>query len=75
MEVPRLGVELELQRPAYATAHGNARSGIQPKSSWILVGFVTVELQWNAHVFLFFFLLFFWLCLWHVEIPGARDQN
>ena len=26
MEVPRLGVELELQLPGYTTAHGNARS-------------------------------------------------
>ena len=26
MEVPRLGVELELQLPAYITAHGNAGS-------------------------------------------------
>ena len=63
MDVPRLGVELELQLPAYATAiamsdpsrlchyttaHGNdgslthcARPGIEPVSSWVLVGFVT----------------------------------
>ena len=26
MEVPRLGVKLELQLPAYTTAHGNAGS-------------------------------------------------
>ena len=44
MEVPSPGVELELQLPAYTTAHGNARSfthwgrpGIKPESSWILV--------------------------------------
>ena len=65
MEVPRLGVELELQLPAYTTAiatampdlshvrdyttaHGNARSlthgarsGIEPTTSWFLVGFVS----------------------------------
>ena len=66
MEVPRLGVELELQLPAYATAtatwlqpayttvHGNAgslthyvRPGIEPASSWILVGFISAEPQWE----------------------------
>ena len=62
MEVPRLGVKLEPQRPAtpqpqqcgiwatpgtYTTAHSKAgtltngvRPGIEPASSWILVGFV-----------------------------------
>ena len=64
MEVPRLGVESELQLLVYTTAtatphrvqaksatcttaHGNARSltprgkpGIEPSSSWILVGFL-----------------------------------
>ena len=77
MEVPRLGVESELQLPAYATAtatpdlatsvicttaHGNARSltyssrrGIEPMSSWILLGFITTEPQWKL---LSFFLIF-----------------
>jgi len=63
MEVPRLGVELELHLLAYTkpqqhetpvvsatytTAHSNAgplthwaRPGIEPVSSWILVGFLT----------------------------------
>ena len=48
MQVPRLGVELEQQLPAYTTARGNARSlnhwtmpGMEPASLWILVGFVT----------------------------------
>ena len=48
MEVPRLGAELELQLLAYATAENNARSptqwarpGMEPASSWILVGFVS----------------------------------
>ena len=67
MEVSRLGVQSELQLPAYATAtamqiravsvtyttaHGNARSsthrvrpGMEPTSSWILVGFITVAPQ------------------------------
>ena len=76
MEVPKLGVKLELELLAYAyttampepsqvcdlhheaksviytMAHSNARSlthwlrlGIKPSSSWILVGFVTTELQ------------------------------
>ena len=46
MEVPRLGVESELQLPAYTIACGNARSlthcarpGIEPTSSWTYVGF------------------------------------
>ena len=68
-EVPRLGVKLELQLPAYATArrtrdpsqvcdihHSSwqcwslthwARPGIKPASLWILVGFITTELQWE----------------------------
>ena len=65
--ISRLGVELELQLPAYTaaiampdpavsatytTAHGNTGSlthwvgpGIEPESPWILVGFITAELQ------------------------------
>ena len=48
MEVPRLQIKSELQLQAYAAAHHNAEScwvhwvrpGIEPASSWILVGFV-----------------------------------
>ena len=62
MEVPRLGVDLKLQLPAYTTATANTRSEphlwptsqltampdpqplsearIEPKSSWILAGFI-----------------------------------
>ena len=54
MKVSQLGVESELQLPAYTTAHGNARFltrwtrlGIEPTSSWILVGFVTTEPWWE----------------------------
>ena len=72
MEVPRLGIKLELQLPAYTTAtatwdlsciydlhHSSqqcqilnslseaARPGIEPTSSWILVGFVSTEPQWE----------------------------
>ena len=50
MEVPRLGVEWELQLLAYTTAHGNAGSfthwvtpGIESTFSWILVKFITTE--------------------------------
>jgi len=70
MEVPRLGVKLELQLPAYTTPTAvqpapqlmvtNTRSlthwakpGIKPKSSWILVGFVTIELQWELPIVFF----------------------
>ena len=47
MEVPRLGVESELQLPAYTAAHGNTRSlaRIEPVPSWIPAGFVTTEPQ------------------------------
>ena len=61
MEVPRLGVQSELQLPAFATAtqdsscvcdlhhsHSNVRSlahlvrsGMEPTTSWFLVGFVS----------------------------------
>ena len=71
MEVPRLGVESDLQllvyitatamgggfwamSATYTTAHGNPRSlthwvrpGIKPATSWILVGFITTEPQWE----------------------------
>ena len=50
MEVPRLGVELELYMTAYTTATAMqdlsymwellSKSGLEPASSWILVGFV-----------------------------------
>ena len=55
MEVPRVGVKMELQLPAYTTAHGNtgslnhwSRLGIKLKFSWILVGFLTTEPQWET---------------------------
>ena len=45
----------DLSRSAtYTTAHGKAgsltqclRPGIKPTSSWILVGFITTEAQWE----------------------------
>ena len=60
MEVPRLGVRSELQllvyttaaSATYTTAHGNTRSlthwarpGMEPTSSWILVGFISAVPQ------------------------------
>ena len=52
MEIPRLGVKLELQLPAYTRAHSSTislthwpRPGIKPTSSWLLVSFVTAKLQ------------------------------
>ena len=52
MEVPRLRVQWELQLLTYTAAHANARNlthwvrlGIEPLSSWILVGFVSAEPQ------------------------------
>ena len=41
MEVPRLGVDSELQLPAYTTV----RPGIKPASSWILARFIITEPQ------------------------------
>ena len=55
MEVPRLGVQSELQWLAYTTAHGNARSlthqarpGIKLETSWFLVGFVPAAPRGNS---------------------------
>ena len=48
MEVPKVGVKLELQLPAYITATAMpdpycVRPGIEPVSSWVLVEFITTE--------------------------------
>ena len=50
IEVPRLGVQLELQLSTYTIAHGNARvlirwtrPGIEPVSSWVLLRFICAE--------------------------------
>ena len=63
-EIPRLGVKVELQLPVYITAHGNSGSlthwvgpGIEPASSWILVSFISAELQWELLLYIFFFKL------------------
>ena len=69
MEIPRLGLELELQLLAYVTAHGNARSlihwarpGIKPTFSWLLVRFVSTVPQQELSIF-FFKLPFYIICL------------
>ena len=57
IEVPRLGVKSELQLLVYLHhSHSNvgllthwAKPGIEPASSWILVGFVSAEPQQNFH--------------------------
>ena len=81
MEVPRLGVKLQLQLPAYATATATqnpsrvcdrvwARPGIKLESSWILVGFATAESQQELLVFFWFVWSgFFWLP-WACGISG-----
>ena len=65
MEVPRLGIQSELQLPTYTTAHSNAGSlahwegpGIQPVPSWILVRLVTAEPPWGTSYFSVFSLAF-----------------
>ena len=50
MEVPRLGVELEIQLPAYTTATATPDpSGVCElhQSSWILGVFITAEPLWE----------------------------
>ena len=60
MEVPRLGVESELQLPTYTTAiampdlsricdlhHSSWQRQILLVSLWILVGFATTEPRWE----------------------------
>ena len=51
MDIPRLGVKAEPRLPAYITATATlsealthwVRPGIEPVSSWILLGFITAE--------------------------------
>ena len=50
----------------YTTAHGNARSltqcmrpGIEPTSSWILIGFITAEPQQELPLCVLYFILIF----------------
>ena len=96
--VPRLGVNFELQLPAYTAtaipdpshistytiAHSNTgslthwgRPGIEPVSSWILVGFITIEPQQEfpgfllnmAHFPNFCYSNFLWLWDCQPEAP------
>ena len=76
-------------QPTYITGHGNAGSltlwaspGIQPASSWILVGVVTAELQQKLQnkfltVFLnqVFFLLFAAKCKLPLEQRRVSNKN
>ena len=107
MEIPRLGVELELQLQAYtaATATPNwsricdlhhiswqywilnplIRPGVEPMSSWILVGFISAVPQWELLCFLinintgisFNFLSFVFLGshLQHMEVPRLEVES
>ena len=71
----------------YTTAHGNARSlthgarpGIEPKSSWLLAGFITTKPWWEllccASLFesLFFFLSLFRAASTEYGGSWARSQ-
>ena len=53
MEVPRVGVESELQLSAYTTATAS--------SSWILVGFVAIVPQWELPNGFLNFIIFLYL--------------
>ena len=84
MEVPRLGVKLELQLPAYVTATATwgpnclwwqrritnhwARPGIQPASSWTLVRFVSAVPQWELPIYTFSLVRCFLRFFAHVQI-------
>ena len=66
MEVPRLGVESELQLLAYTTAYHNTgslthrvRPGIEHTSSWMLVRFIPAEPQWELLWHLFCMVVFY----------------
>ena len=58
MEVPKLGVELKLQLPPYATATATpdpqpterGQGSSKPESSWVLVGFSTLSHSGNSKV-------------------------
>ena len=56
MAFPRVGVQSELQLPAYATAMQDlsrvahrVRPGIEPATSWFLVGFISAVPQQELH--------------------------
>ena len=73
MEVPRLGVELELQLLATATATPDLwptewGPRIKPASSWILVRFISTVPQWELPYILFnaFSVLFSHLAFYHL---------
>ena len=58
----------------YTTVHGNAghltlrvRTGIEPASCWILVGFITTELQWKLQDDQMIFILCFVNVMYHVD--------
>ena len=69
----------------YTTMHGNTRSwthwvrpGIEPPSSWILVGFITAEPWWellNFFFFFFFFFCFFGPHPWYMEVPRLGGES
>ena len=74
MEVPRPGVQSELQLPAYSTTHINAgslthwvRPGIEPTSTWILVRFVDSWAKTGTPV------ICFWEMVYQNTSPGKRD--
>ena len=59
-QTPDLHTRIHAESVTYTTAHGNtrslihwARSGIEPESSWMLVRFVSTELQWELQLLCF----------------------
>ena len=83
MEVPSLGVKSELLLPAYTTtyttAHSNtgflthrSRPGIKLASSWLLVGFITTEPQWDRFLLLLLFFLSSFYC--RMDVPRVKSE-
>ena len=84
MEVPRLGVKLELKLPAYATATpdlshicdltqltATPRPRIKPASSWILVRLATTVPLQELHEFLFHIIFSFAMPSAVIHIPST----
>ena len=81
-------------QPSYTTAHGNVgsltqwvRLGIEPTSSWILVGFATAEPQWEclqyffnlcctgkwfSHTYIYVCMIYIYLILFSIMVNPRR---
>ena len=74
--------QIQAESGIYTTAHGNsgslthwARSGIEPTTSWFLVGLVFIEPRWELPVFTFFKKNLFELIYSVVLISAAQQSD